>query len=330
MELIFIGVFLAWFAVGLIGFVLFRQNQPDKDASPLERLKRLNTLPTNSMSEQLKARLKAFSPFNMAFDDETKTATRSWLTDNRLITHLTDLIHQAGLTLNAQGYFKRFFLLPAAAVMVVLALGQSPFFAIIPLVYTAIGYIQLVFKRNARLNRFASQLPDALSMMTSSLRAGHSLQISLQFISQEMPAPMGPGFAKVVNDMNLGAPVKTAFEALVRSYEGCAELRLMVSAILIQKESGGNLAEILDTLSTTIRDRFRLKGQIAALTGQSRLTGYIMGCAPVLLFIGLSIMSPDYVKPLYETQIGQQMLGAALVMQVLGFLVIRKIVDIKV
>jgi tight adherence protein B len=130
--------------------------------------------------------------------------------------------------------------------------------------------------------------------------------------------------------MNLGIPVKEAMEKMVGNLDNMPDVKMFCTAVLIQREAGGNLAEILDKLSNTIRERFKLKGQIMALTGQARLTGYVLGCAPLVLLGILSMFFYSYVKPLYETEMGKMLLIVAAVLQVIGFLVMKKIIEIRV
>lgn len=134
----------------------------------------------------------------------------------------------------------------------------------------------------------------------------------------------------MVKDINLGIPVRESLARMVSKLDTLPDVRMFATAVAIQREAGGNLAEVLENLGYTIRERFKLKGQIAALTGQSRLTGYVLGCAPVVLLAGLSVFFYDYVAPLYETEFGHYALIAAFILQVIGFFVMKKIIDIRV
>ena len=134
----------------------------------------------------------------------------------------------------------------------------------------------------------------------------------------------------MVRDINLGIPVPDALVRLVNKLDALPDICIFATAVTIQREAGGNLAEILESLANTIRERFKLKGQIAALTGQSRLTGYVLGGAPATMLVGLSIFMYSYVKPLYETDMGHLALMVAMGLQIVGFLVMRKIIDIRI
>jgi tight adherence protein B len=192
------------------------------------------------------------------------------------------------------------------------------------------GYANILWKRSKRYSQFVTQLPDALSMITSALRAGHSFQSAMGIVSTEMGNPIAVEFATVVRDINLGIPVKEALARMVVRLDALPDVRMFSTAVIIQREAGGNLAEVLEKLGYTIRERFKLKRQIAALTGQSRMTGYVLGAAPLLLLSFLTVVMYGYVKPLYETEIGHLILLAILILQVIGFIIMKKIIDIRV
>jgi tight adherence protein B len=244
--------------------------------------------------------------------------------------NLKHMMQQAGMKRSADQFFIVNMLLPIG-IFTVLALISGLFLAI--LIGPAIAggsYAFVLFKRKQRLNKIVMQLPDALALITSSLRAGHSFQSAVTVVSTEMPEPLSGEFANMVRDMNLGVPVKEAMARLLLRVNNLPDFCMFSTAVLIQREAGGNLAEVLDSLGYTIRERFKLKGQIAALTGQSRMTGYVLGGAPAFILAGLTIFMYGYVKPLWETDMGHGALVAVVVLQVIGFSIMRKIIDIRV
>lgn len=245
-------------------------------------------------------------------------------------TNLKLLLQQADIKIPADKYFLMYMALP---IVVCLVLGLVTQF--IPLmlggfVVAAGAMLNAKIKRGKRLARFTQQMPDALLMICSALRAGHSFQSALGVVSNEMPDPIGSEFSAVVKDINLGIPVKEAMGRLSNKLNSLPDVRMFVTAVMIQREAGGNLAEVLEKLGYTIRERFKLKGQIAALTGQSRLTGYVLGGAPAFILAGLSLFMYEYVRPLYETDIGKVMLGVVVLLQSIGFFIMKKIIDIRV
>jgi tight adherence protein B len=192
------------------------------------------------------------------------------------------------------------------------------------------GFAMVELKRMQRYQKFIVQLPDGLMLMTSALRAGHSLQSALSVASAELADPIGAEFQVLVRDINLGLPVKEALSRLVTKMDCMPDICMFSTAVVIQREAGGNLAEVLETLGNTIRERFKLKRQISALTGQARITGYVMGGAPIGVLLLLTLFMYSYVKPLYETDMGHIALLVAFFLQVIGFFVMKKIIDIRI
>jgi len=186
----------------------------------------------------------------------------------------------------------------------------------------------ILYRRNLRLRAFVRAFPDALDMMTSSLRAGHALNKAIQMVGLEAPDPIGVEFRKTFEETNLGLPMREALVNLTQRVNSI-DLKLFVTAVLLQRETGGNLAEILEKISYTIRERFKLMGQIRTYTAQGRMTMWVLGSMPVVFMIIINAVNPDYFAPLLESPTGRKLLLTGAVMQILGFLVIRKIIRIK-
>jgi tight adherence protein B len=200
------------------------------------------------------------------------------------------------------------------------------------LVGAAAGYLPFMYvlrRRNARFAKFDEGLPEALDLMVSGLRAGHSLVAALRLVAYESPDPIGGEFRICFDEQNYGLELRTALENLVTRVPQ-QDLRLVSTAILIQKESGGNLAEVLEKASNLIRERFKLKRQIRTHTAQGRMTGWILALLPPVLGFALYMISPDTERILWTRQAGIYMLGASVVMTIAGSLVIRRIVNMKV
>ncbi len=187
----------------------------------------------------------------------------------------------------------------------------------------------LLFKRKRRLKAFQSQLPDALELIARALRAGHSLGSGLSLVAEEMPAPIGTEFSRAFEEQNLGIPLEDALKSLCRRVPNL-DLKFFATAVVLQRTTGGDLAEILDKIGYIIRERFRIWGQVQALTGEGRLSGIVLLALPPVLFLAVYNLNPKYASKLFTDPMGQQMLFFAGVMQVIGALVIRKIVNIKV
>jgi len=189
--------------------------------------------------------------------------------------------------------------------------------------------IWVLNKRRRRFNTFLEQLPDALELMVRSLQAGHSFSSALQMVATEMPEPIAREFGKTYEEQNLGLNIKSALENMCERVP-ILDLKLCVTAVLIQREIGGNLSEVLRNISHTIRERFRIQGEIRVKSAQARLSGYIVSALPFFLFFWINIVNPDYMKSMYDHPLGFYILGGGMLAQVIGWLIIRKIVDIEV
>jgi len=182
---------------------------------------------------------------------------------------------------------------------------------------------------SGRLSAFNKQLPDTITLLSNSLRAGSSFLQSIELVSREGGPPMSEEMGRVVREVNLGLGMEEALHNLVRRIKS-DDLDLMVTAIGIQQQVGGNLAEILDTIAFTIRERVRIKGEINTLTAQGRISGYVVAFLPIGLGAALNAINPAFMQPLFTQTIGQILIGVGVVMMTIGFLAIRKITDIKV
>lgn len=192
-----------------------------------------------------------------------------------------------------------------------------------------IPFIVVSVKQRRRLRLFTQQLPDTLTLLVGALRAGHGLNQAFDLVVKHLPPPMSSEIAKVVRAVNLGIPLTRALEdAVVRI--GSEDFNLLVVAINVHYETGGNLAETIDIISETVRDRLRMLNEIRVLTSQQRFTGYILALLPAIVGLVVFFINPDYISDLFEPGWIRMLPIGAVVMQLLGFLAIRKIVDIEV
>lgn len=187
----------------------------------------------------------------------------------------------------------------------------------------------LTMRRRKRLKKFGAQLPDALELIARALRAGHSLASGFQLVSQEMPPPIATEFQRTYDEQNFGVPLDEALKNLGERVPNM-DLGFFITAVAIQRQTGGDLAEILDKIGYVIRERFKLYGQVAALTAEGRLSGYILNGLPIIILVALLKLNPDYVLLLFRDPMGIKMLAVAGFMQVLGAIAIHKIVNIRV
>ncbi len=189
--------------------------------------------------------------------------------------------------------------------------------------------IYLSMRKNKRLKLFNDQLGDALNLMVNSLRAGYSTMQAMEVISNEMPVPISEEFGRVVMELQLGVPFDTAMANLIRRMPS-ADMDLVITAMSVQREVGGNLAEVLDAISFTIRERVRIKGEIKAMTAQGRITGYVITALPFALAGLIYMITPDFMGGLFTDSCGWVMIIVSIIMIGLGYFVINKIVSIEV
>jgi tight adherence protein B len=192
--------------------------------------------------------------------------------------------------------------------------------------------LYVAWQTRARLNKFTSQLGDTINLLVNSLRSGYSILQAMEAAGREQPPPIGPEFRRVVQEMQLGVAMEGALDNLLRRIQS-EDLDLMITAVKVQREVGGNLAEILDVISYTIRERIRIKGEIRVLTAQGMMTGYALVFIPVVLGVVLFFVNRPYIMQLFlaENQpCGWAMIGVGIVMLIIGWLVVRKIVQIEV
>jgi tight adherence protein B len=219
-----------------------------------------------------------------------------------------------------------------AASGIVLGMILRIHLAMIPLaciVMGAVPILWLMFRRKRRLKAFGAQLPDALEMIARTLRSGQSLAFGFNMVSTEMGPPIGREFGRVFEEQNLGVPIDDSLRSMCERVPNL-DLTFFVTALILQRQTGGDLAEILDKIGALIRDRFRIWGQIQALTGEGRLSGIVLLALPFVLLLAVYKLNPEYIMLLFRDPMGTKMLVGAAILQVLGALWIRKIVNIKV
>jgi tight adherence protein B len=205
---------------------------------------------------------------------------------------------------------------------VVLSMGVGVLAAFIP--------ILIVMRiRTKRFRRFEAQFPDAIDLLARAIRAGHAFNTGIKMIADEMPDPAGKEFQRVFEEQNYGLPMKTALLNLLERVS-LLDLKLFVVAVLIQRQSGGNLAELLGKISHMIRERFRIFRQLKVHTAQAKLTGIILMCLPPVMFLITLFLNYEYMKIIFEDPRGTWLLVSAGVLQLIGLLWIRKIVNIEV
>jgi tight adherence protein B len=206
------------------------------------------------------------------------------------------------------------------SLLVIVACGISG--AILP-------FIHVFWKRKKRFDKFLEHLPDALELMSRALSAGHAFSEALHMVSIEMPEPISKEFRKTYEEQNLGLSLKLALENLTQRIP-LLDLRLCVTAVMIQRETGGNLAEILEKVAHTIRERFRILGDLKTLTTSSRLSAWLLCGLPIGVAVAVSAMNPEYMSILWKDPRGHKLIYLAVFLQISGMLIVRKILKIKI
>ena len=243
--------------------------------------------------------------------------------------HAQEMIQQAGLTWTATRLISAMGLMtipgaalgfmvggPSGTVVGALAFGMGP-------------YIFVRKKRSKRLDQLEEQFPEALDFLARSMRAGHAFSISLEMVGEELPDPLGQEFRTLFNEQNLGAPLDIALRNFTNRVP-LLDCRFFTSSVLLQKQTGGNLSEILSRLAYVIRERFRLKGQVKAASAHGRMTATILTLLPVATMLALLVVAPGYLQGMAADPDGKKMIAGAVFAQVLGNFFIKKIIKIKV
>ena len=210
-----------------------------------------------------------------------------------------------------------------------LIIGNYALSIIIALSLAGIPFFYLCLKKKKRMEKFQRQLPDGLELIARSLKAGHSFPSGMKLAADEFDDPLGPEFDETLNEINFGVSVPDALKNLAHRID-CPDLKYFVISVILQRETGGNLAEIIESLAYIIRERFKLYGKVKILAAEGKLSAIILIALPFLIIIALRFINPDYINTLFSEPAGRIMAGMAAFMMALGILVMKKMVNIKV
>jgi tight adherence protein B len=218
-----------------------------------------------------------------------------------------------------------------ALVTIALVSRYSPYFTVAVLAGIAAGFLPVMFVKQAaarRLAVFEEQFPEAVDLIARALRAGHALPTALQMVSEEIPQPVGAEFRLLFDQQNFGMSLPDALKAFGQRIS-LVDARFFVTAVLTQRETGGNLSEVLDKLSSVIRDRFKVKRQVRAVSAHGRITGWVLGALPPVVAAVLFVISPEHIRLLVDDPLGVQMVLLGLILQVIGVIAIRRILRVE-
>jgi tight adherence protein B len=249
------------------------------------------------------------------------TGTGSWL---------ANLIEQSGVAIDAGTVITMSLGVGAALGLLTLLFSHLWLAAFAAaLVGLTLPVAWLKIKRTRRMRQFEEQFPEGLDLLSRAIRAGHAFQSAMGMVADELPAPVGVEFKKSFEQQNFGLPLKEALDNLAVRMP-LMDVKFFVTAVQIQRETGGNLAEILDNLANVVRERFKILRQVRVHTAHGRFTGYILLGLPAFLAVALMFISPEHMKTLFTVKMGQMMVMGAIVMQFLGFIWIRQVIKIEV
>ena len=255
---------------------------------------------------------------------------------DRVLTHsggvvsgLQRMISQSGLKVTVGAVLLGCACLAALVFALVLRWLHTPYLAATFAALGAwlpIGYIRMV--RNKRLLKFEEQFPEAIDLLGRALRAGHALTTGLSMVAEEAPEPIGPEFKVLYDQQSFGLPLPQALKNFAERIP-TLDARFFVTAVLTQRESGGNLSEVLDNLASIIRERFKVKRQVRVISAHGRITGWVLSALPTSLALFFAFINPDSYRTFYTDPLGMRMIAGALLLQVVGVMIIRKIVRIE-
>jgi len=317
-----LAVFSAAFLAAVAIYLLFSEKLGKRHRAIRKRL--------DGLTAETPVEGEAFYP--ILRDDKLSgiPAMNRLLSRFRFSQNLQRLIDQAGIPMKAGALVLGMLSLGGLVSLLILNFLDSILLALAAgLAAASLPYIYVRRQKTKRQRDFESLLPEAIDLITNALKSGFSLESSLSMVSKEIPDPVGIEFAIAFEEQNLGIGLTDALSNMETRVES-EDLGLFTTALTIQKKTGGNLVEILEKIGSTIRERFQLKRQVRVFTAQGRLSGFVLVLLPIITAIVLLAINPEYLKTLLVERAGNFMLGGAIIMQILGIWVIRRIVDIRI
>ena len=243
---------------------------------------------------------------------------------------LSTLIEQSGVHTTPSAIMLAMVLSAVVSGLICMFFVKVPIFWIVAAVIGSfIPYGWLRHKRATRMKRFEEQFPEALDLLSRAIRAGHAFQTAMGMVADELPVPVGIEFKKAFEQQNFGLPLRDVLDQMSERVP-ILDVKFFVTAVSIQRETGGNLAEILDNLAHVVRERFKILRQVRVHTAHGRFTGYVLLALPAALAVALTFINPEHMKLLFEERMGQMMIVGAIVMQAIGYLWIKKVIKIEV
>jgi tight adherence protein B len=308
--------------VGGLGFTAFKYGPAAMAARRLElRLHEVSSVTSTDDAESTVVRRTDDGPMPVVERAVLKTRAGS---------NLVRLIEQSGVQTTPGAVL--LFSFGAASIAALAAMLFVPFLIAVPIAALVAGFVPfgwLRWKRGVRMRKFEEQFPEALDVLSRAVRAGHAFQSALGMAADELSWPVGPELKKAFEQQNFGLPLRDALSQLAERVP-ILDVKFFVTAVLIQRDTGGNLAEILDNLAHVVRERFKILRQVRVHTAHGRFTGFVLLGLPPFLAVALTMMNPEHMAPLFREHLGHLMLEGVLVMQVIGYFWIRQVMKIEV
>jgi tight adherence protein B len=308
--------------IGIYWFVVVRPE--DASQSALRRRLKVGRVPTTIAEVSSGGLLRAEAPLSgiAGFDSILRGAAN-------ITRPLQSMIEHAGLNLTVGSLILMCGVAGLAGYAIIYSFTRLAYFALLfALVTTYVPILVVQFMAKRRVRMFEEQFPEAIDLLSRALKAGHAFTTGLSLVAEEMPDPVGTEFRLAFDRQNFGMPLPDALRSLAERVP-LLDAKFFVTAVLTQREAGGNLAEVLDNLASVIRERFRVKRQVRVVTAHARMTGWVLVLLPPALAVVLTLLSPEHMSLLWTDPTGLRMVAVALVLQVVGSLVIRKLVDIE-
>lgn len=322
MQLIILAlVFLGTIGVMVGAYVYVNRRRLSAADAALERLREADVVAADRAS--VRGILRDVSVSDLPAFDRI-------LAGKDLTARITELLQKAGDSSTPGSLLLRAAVIGAVGFLLVEWWTQSLLFSVVALALgVAFPFWRLLARKQAREKRFQDQLPDAIDMLVSAMKAGYSFQAAMKFIGEEIGDPLGPEFSRFYEEQRLGMDVRAAL-LMLQARVDSLDLKMLVTAILIQRETGGNLSEVLEKISGLMRERAAIKGEIETLTAESKMSARVLGALPFVVYGLINLVNPGFAKPMMETSWGPILLLLAAISVAFGYSVMMKIADVDI
>ena len=318
-TLLLVGVFLGTVALLVGVYVFVNRRSLSATDTALARLRDVE----EAQQVSIRSILRDVSVSDLPIFDRV-------LAGRGITTTVAEQLTKAGLDITPGSFLLRMAISSILAFVLIQAwLRYAPLSTVALVVGALLPWVWVERRRTKRIEAFQGQLPDAIDMLVSAMKAGYSFQAAMKFIGEELPEPLGPEFLRFYEEQRLGLEVRTALLTLQARVDSI-DLKMFVTAILIQRETGGNLSEVLDKISGLMRERSALRGEIDSLTAESRLSARILGSLPFVVFGAINLVNPGFISPMLKSDIGPWIFGFAAVSVTLGYWMMMSIADIDI